>query len=38
MCANLARLEDDLIALEAAGCDELHFDSRDIGVPIESLV
>jgi len=29
MCANLARLEDDLAALEAAGCDELHFDVMD---------
>lgn len=29
MCANLARLEDDLKALEAAGCDELHFDVMD---------
>lgn len=29
MCANLARLEDDLRALEAAGCDELHFDIMD---------
>ncbi len=29
MCANLARLEDDLKALEAAGCDELHFDIMD---------
>jgi len=29
MCANLARLEDDLRTLEAAGCDELHFDIMD---------
>jgi len=29
MCANLARLEDDLKALEQAGCDELHFDVMD---------
>lgn len=29
MCANLARLEDDLKALEEAGCDELHFDVMD---------
>ncbi len=29
MCANLARLEDDLQSLEAAGCDELHFDVMD---------
>jgi ribulose-phosphate 3-epimerase len=29
MCANLARLEDDLKALEAAGCHELHFDVMD---------
>jgi ribulose-phosphate 3-epimerase len=29
MCANLKRLEDDLKALEAAGCDELHFDIMD---------
>jgi ribulose-phosphate 3-epimerase len=29
MCANLARLEDDLKALEGAGCDELHFDIMD---------
>ena len=29
MCADLARLEDDLRALEAAGCDELHFDIMD---------
>lgn len=29
MCANLARLEDDLHALEKAGCDELHFDIMD---------
>ena len=29
MCANLARLEDDLHALEEAGCDELHFDIMD---------
>lgn len=29
MCANLARLEDDLKALEAVGCDELHFDIMD---------
>jgi ribulose-phosphate 3-epimerase len=29
MCANLARLEDDLRALEQAGCDELHFDIMD---------
>lgn len=29
MCANLARLEDDLKSLEAAGCDELHFDVMD---------
>ena len=29
MCANLACLENDLAALEAAGCDELHFDVMD---------
>lgn len=29
MCANLARLEDDLRELEQAGCDELHFDIMD---------
>ncbi|MCP4644210.1 MAG: ribulose-phosphate 3-epimerase [bacterium] len=29
MCANLARLEDDLAALEAGGCHELHFDIMD---------
>jgi len=29
MCAHLLRLEDDLVALEAAGCDELHFDVMD---------
>ena len=29
MCANLARLEDDLKVLEAAKCDELHFDVMD---------
>ncbi len=29
MCANLARLEKDLTTLEAAGCDELHFDIMD---------
>lgn len=29
MCANLRRLEDDLKALEAAGCHELHFDVMD---------
>ena len=29
MCANLVRLADDLKALEAAGCDELHFDIMD---------
>ena len=29
MCANLARLEDELKALEAAGADELHFDVMD---------
>ncbi|MDZ4860550.1 MAG: ribulose-phosphate 3-epimerase [Candidatus Hydrogenedentes bacterium] len=29
MCANLARLEDDLRALEQGGCDELHFDIMD---------
>lgn len=29
MCANLLRVEDDLAALEAAGCDELHFDVMD---------
>lgn len=29
MCANLLRLEDDLHALEEAGCDELHFDIMD---------
>jgi ribulose-phosphate 3-epimerase len=29
MCANLCRLEDDLKALEAAGCEELHFDIMD---------
>jgi len=29
MCANLARLEDDLVALEGAGCDEIHFDVMD---------
>ena len=29
MCANLAKLEDDLKALEAVGCHELHFDVMD---------
>lgn len=29
MCANLGRLEDDIKALEQAGCDELHFDIMD---------
>ena len=29
MCARLDRLDDDLKALEAAGCDELHFDIMD---------
>lgn len=29
MCANLARLEEDLRPLEEAGCDELHFDIMD---------
>jgi len=29
MCANLARLEDDLRALENAGCEEVHFDIMD---------
>jgi len=29
MCANLGHLEDDLRALEAAGCEELHFDIMD---------
>jgi ribulose-phosphate 3-epimerase len=29
MCANLARLEEDLQALETAGADELHFDVMD---------
>lgn len=29
MCANLANLQEDLIALEHAGCDELHFDIMD---------
>jgi ribulose-phosphate 3-epimerase len=29
MCANLLRLEDDLKALEEAGCHELHFDIMD---------
>lgn len=29
MCANLLRLEEDLQALEQAGCDELHFDIMD---------
>ena len=29
MCANLARLEDDLKVLESAKCDELHFDVMD---------
>lgn len=29
MCANLARLEDDLRVLEQAACDELHFDIMD---------
>ncbi len=29
MCANLARLEDDLVALEKGGIDELHFDIMD---------
>jgi ribulose-phosphate 3-epimerase len=29
MCANLARLEDDLKVLELAKCDELHFDVMD---------
>ncbi|GMV99465.1 MAG: ribulose-phosphate 3-epimerase [Candidatus Hydrogenedentota bacterium] len=36
MCANLARLEDDLKALEKAGCDELHFDIMD-GVFVPNL-
>lgn len=36
MCANLARLEDDLSALERAGCDELHFDIMD-GVFVPNL-
>ncbi|HNR34704.1 MAG TPA: ribulose-phosphate 3-epimerase [Candidatus Hydrogenedentes bacterium] len=29
MCADLLHLEDDLKDLEAAGCDELHFDIMD---------
>ncbi len=29
MCANLGRLEEDMKALEAAGCHELHFDIMD---------
>ena len=29
MCADLMHLEDDLKALEAAGCEELHFDIMD---------
>jgi ribulose-phosphate 3-epimerase len=29
MCANLLRLQDDLQALETAGCDEIHFDIMD---------
>jgi len=29
VAANLARLQDDLCALQAAGCDELHFDVGD---------
>jgi len=29
MCANLGRLEEDLQALERAGCHELHFDVMD---------
>lgn len=29
MCADLLHLEDDLKALEAAGCEELHFDIMD---------
>lgn len=29
MCANLGRLEAEFKALEAAGCDELHFDIMD---------
>ena len=29
MCADLGRLEDDLKALEEAGCEELHFDIMD---------
>lgn len=29
MCANLGRLEEELKALEEAGCDELHFDIGD---------
>ena len=29
MCADLLHLEDDILALEAAGCDELHFDIMD---------
>lgn len=29
MCANLMRLEDDLLALKRARCDELHFDIMD---------
>ena len=29
MCANLVRLEEDLKALEEAGCDEVHFDIMD---------
>lgn len=36
MCANLARLEDDIKALEAAGCEELHFDIMD-GVFVPNL-
>lgn len=29
MCANLGRLEEDFLALERAGCHELHFDVMD---------
>ena len=29
MCANLGRLEEDFKAIEAAGCEELHFDIMD---------
>ncbi len=29
MCANLGRLEEDIQALEASGCHELHFDIMD---------